>query len=145
MATIIFYEKPGCANNTRQKRLLMEAGHALVVHDLLQTRWEPEQLRAFFGQRPISEWFNRAAPRVKSGEIVPEALSESDALAVMLADPLLIRRPLMESGDRREAGFDPERISEWLSLAGPELNAHNPQDLERCARTRHCPAPVEAR
>ena len=35
----------------------------------------------------------------------------------MLADPLLIRRPLMESGGRREAGFQPERVAAWIGLA----------------------------
>ena len=65
MATILFYEKPGCANNARQKRLLLDAGHELIVCDLLATRWTAEELRAFFGGRPVSEWFNRAAPRVK--------------------------------------------------------------------------------
>ncbi len=55
MATLFFYEKPGCANNARQKRLLMEAGHELIVRNLLETRWEVGELRAFFGGRPVSE------------------------------------------------------------------------------------------
>lgn len=138
MATILFYEKPGCANNARQKRLLLEAGHELIVRNLLETRWEPGELRAFFGRRPVSEWFNRAAPRVKSGEIVPEVLDEARALALMLEDPLLIRRPLLQVGERREAGFDTARIHDWI---GPLENTAPRQDLERCQRTQHCPSP----
>lgn len=141
MATIIFYEKPGCANNARQKHLLTEAGHQLIVRNLLETRWEAGELRAFFGQRPVSEWFNRAAPKVKSGEVVPEGLDEAGAIALMLADPLLIRRPLMQVGARREAGFDPERIRTWL--AGGETEAIPGQDLERCVRTQPCPSHTE--
>ena len=35
MATITFYEKPGCINNTRQKKLLEAAGHQVVAKNLL--------------------------------------------------------------------------------------------------------------
>ena len=35
MATVIFYEKPGCVGNAKQKRLLADAGHEVVPRDLL--------------------------------------------------------------------------------------------------------------
>jgi nitrogenase-associated protein len=139
MANVIFYEKPGCANNARQKRLLMEAGHELIVRNLLETCWTAEELRAFFGDKPVSEWFNRAAPGVKSGEVVPEALGEQDALDLMLEDPLLIRRPLMQVGERREAGFDTQRVQEWIGLAAIAAATAN---LEQCRRAEHCPTPA---
>ena len=117
MAHVIFWEKPGCAGNARQKALLVRSGHTLDVRNLLSEPWTASGLRAFFGARPVSEWFNKSSPRVKSGEVRPEALDEAAALTLMLADPLLIRRPLMESGGRREAGFQPERVAAWIGLA----------------------------
>jgi hypothetical protein len=30
MATVHFYEKPGCINNTRQKKILAAAGHEVL-------------------------------------------------------------------------------------------------------------------
>lgn len=117
MAVVTFWEKPGCANNTRQKALLAASGHTVVARSLLAEPWEAPRLRAFFGDRPVAEWFNRASPRVKSGEIVPETATEAVALALMLADPLLIRRPLMEVADRREVGFDTARVDAWIGLA----------------------------
>ncbi len=48
-------------------------------------------------------------------------MEEAAALALMLADPLLIRRPLMQSSGRREAGFEPERVRAWLGLAEPRV------------------------
>lgn len=128
MATVVFYEKPGCRNNTRQKQVLAAAGHVVVPRNLLQEPWTAERLRGFFGNRPVAEWFNRAAPRVKSGEVVPEAVSAEAALAMMLAEPLLIRRPLLEADGRREVGFDAERIAAWL---GPLGDAGS----EACPRT----------
>lgn len=129
MAKIIFYEKPGCANNARQKQILKAAGHELVSRNLLLETWTAESLRAFFGELPVSEWFNRAAPRVKSGEIIPEQLDSTAALTLMLADPLLIRRPLMECEGRRIAGFDTSRVAAWL---GAPLSAD--ADLQTCRR-----------
>jgi nitrogenase-associated protein len=116
MTHIVFWEKPGCAGNARQKALLLASGHTLDVRNLLAEPWEAERLRSFFGARPVAEWFNQSSPRIKSGEVKPEALSEDEALALMLADHLLIRRPLMEADGRRDSGFDPARVSAWLGL-----------------------------
>jgi nitrogenase-associated protein len=119
MATVIFYEKPGCAGNARQKRLLAEGGHTVVTRDLLTWAWTTESLRPFFGDRPVAEWFNKAAPAVKSGEIDPASFDEEAALEAMIAKPLLIRRPLMQVGDRRETGFEPALVEAWIGLAAP--------------------------
>jgi nitrogenase-associated protein len=117
MATVVFYEKPGCASNARQKMLLAAAGHTVLARSVLTEKWNPQRLRAFFGALPVAEWFNANAPRVKSGEVRPETLAEPAALALMLADPLLIRRPLMEVEGQCRAGFDPEVVQQWIGLA----------------------------
>ena len=118
MADVIFFEKPGCGGNTRQKALLEQAGHRVIARDLLSHPWTPETLRPFFGDRPVADWFNRAAPAVKSGELVPEAMDETAALAAMVERPLLIRRPLMQVGDRRDCGFETDRVDAWIGLGG---------------------------
>ncbi len=141
MAHVIFWEKPGCAGNARQKALLAASGHTLDVRNLLSEPWTAAELRAFFGARPISECFNRSSPRVKSGEVRPEALDEPAALALMLADPLLIRRPLMQSEGRREAGFEPERVRAWLGLAEPRVPVTD-ACVHEAARTAAEPAPA---
>ena len=95
MATIQFYQKPGCATNARQKRMLEAAGHTVIAKSLLTERWSVEALRGFFEAMPVQAWFNPASPRIKSGEIVPEKLDAASAVALMVDDPLLIRRPLV--------------------------------------------------
>lgn len=141
MVTVIFYEKPGCINNTKQKALLLAAGHVVEAHNLLLTPWQPEQLRLFFGNRPVAEWFNRTAPAIKSGQVVPEQLDADTALALMVADPLLIRRPLMQVGDRREVGFDTPQVDQWIGLQAWDesqrmvATALQQQDLQTCPHT----------
>lgn len=116
MARVLFFEKPGCINNTRQKKLLAESGHEVEARNLLTEPWTPERLRPFFGARPVAEWFNRSSPKVKSGAVVPERIAADQALAAMCADPLLIRRPLIQVGDRRECGFDESLVDAWIGL-----------------------------
>jgi len=132
MANVIFYEKPGCANNARQKQLLETAGHRLDVRNLLDEAWTAEGLRSYFGGRPVAEWFNKAAPRVKRGEIDPARLTAEEALALMLSDPILIRRPLIEALGKRVVGFDQPSIDAWIGLAA---GAASDRDLETCRRT----------
>jgi nitrogenase-associated protein len=131
MATVIFYEKPECANNKRQKRLLMDAGHTVIAKNLLTETWQAEQLRLFFEGLAVRDWFNYSAPAIKYGEIDPETLNEQQALALMLENPLLIRRPLMQVGEQRKAGFDPAQVDKWLGLTA--INTE--QDLESCPRS----------
>ncbi len=137
MAHVIFYEKPGCGGNARQKALLRAARHTLDVRDLLSAPWNTESLMAFLAPLPVAEWFNRAAPAVRSGEVVPDALDAQSALALLLARPLLIRRPLMAIGEQRMAGFDAGRVHAWIGL-GPNAPAAD-APLEGCAAaTGHC-------
>ena len=139
MTTITFYEKPGCSNNTKQKGLLAAAGHEIVARNILTESWTKERLSSFFNNRPVADWFNRAAPRVKSGEIVPEQFDADTALQLMLQDPLLIRRPLIEADGRKEIGFDQELIHGWLGLTP------SGSDLETCPRSdSHTPCPIPA-
>lgn len=139
MAEIVFYEKPGCAGNARQRRLLEEAGHRLTVRDLLAEPWTMTSLRPFFGDRPVADWFNRAAPAVKSGAVVPEAMDEDSALAAMLETPLLIRRPLMQVGEERACGFEAEQVDRWVGLGTvPEGR------MEGCVRPEMPPCPAPA-
>lgn len=107
---ITFYEKPGCGGNARQKAALAGLGHMLDVKNLLAAQWDKEELRGYFGAKPVEEWFNYTAPAVKNGSIEPSKMSEEGALEAMMADPLLIKRPLMRIGERKISGFDPKEI-----------------------------------
>jgi nitrogenase-associated protein len=140
MTSVVFYEKPGCTNNVRQKKMLANAGHELTVLNLLTEPWTAARLRSFFGDAPVAEWFNRAAPKIKSGEIDPAVLDEETALGLMLAEPILIRRPLIEAADRRASGFDPEHVHAWIGLEPIDAR---PADVESCRRNPN-PSPPEA-
>jgi len=128
MAVVVFYEKPDCSGNAKQKKILEAAGHTVVARDLLAIPWTDDGLRAFFARLPIADWFNRNSPAVKSGEIVPEDCDEAAARALLRRHPLLIRRPLLEVEGVRRVGFDVAAIDAWIGL-GADLPG---EDMEVC-------------
>jgi nitrogenase-associated protein len=142
MSHLVFFEKPGCGGNARQRAALQAAGHTLERRNLLTAHWTAEALFAFLAPLPVPQWFNRAAPRIKSGEVVPEALDAEAALALLIAEPLLIRRPLMlnTADGSRMVGFDTAAVTAWIGL---EPSAQRPSSLEGCASpTPSCTTPT---
>jgi nitrogenase-associated protein len=126
MTELVFYEKPGCVGNLKQQKLLTSQGIDYVVRDLISEPWSAQRLRPYFADKPITQWFNTTAPRIKSGELSIETLDENKALALMVEDPILIRRPLLEYRDLYQSGFEAGAV---LTALGVVLNpAENLQD-----------------
>ncbi len=137
MSDLVFYEKPGCVGNNRQKTILREQGISFEVRNLLTTLWTADSLRAFFADTPVSQWFNDSAPRVKSGDIAIDQLDEVSALRLMVDDPILIRRPLMACDGYKQSGFVPGPVLAHLGIRLDEA-----QDLQSCPRvTQPCEEP----
>ena len=138
MAQVIFYEKPGCISNARQKKLLRNAGHNVVAIDLLKTDWNRNLLLNYFNNIPVPLWFNKSSPKIKSGEIEPDKLTPEKALQLILKDPILIRRPLLKVDNQYKVGFDFTEVDQWIGLntgiddADKDMNAVS--DLESCSR-----------
>jgi nitrogenase-associated protein len=142
MTHVIFYEKPGCGGNARQRAALETAGHTLERRNLLTTHWTGDSLLSFLNPLPVADWFNRAAPSVKSGEVQPDTLDAAAAITLLLQEPLLIRRPLMQRSDdgTRHVGFETAAVDAWVGLG---TNPASPRTLEGCASpTEHCAAPA---
>ena len=117
MNIVIFYEKPGCTTNKKQKKLLRESGCMVVRRNLLEHEMSLEELRSFFKGKSLSDWFNPNAPQLKSGYIKPQDLSEKQALKLLLMEPILIKRPLMIIGKHRIIGFDQDQVEKILNIS----------------------------
>lgn len=131
---VVFYEKPFCAANTAQKKLLRQSGCILIERNLLEHGLDAEDLRAFMGDKKVSDWFNPAAPAIKNGEISPETLNEAEAMNLLMSNPILIRRPLMIIGSEKLCGFDEKKVSEILDRyveAMPKINCMEKGCLEK--------------
>ncbi len=114
MKIVLFYEKPGCVTNAKQKKSLRAAGAIVIERNLLENGMTLNELAQFFGNAPHTEWFNPNAPKIKSGEVNPLLLSKTAALQLLMRDPILIKRPLMVIGGKKLCGFDQKRVEELL-------------------------------
>lgn len=140
MTVVHFYEKPGCLTNAKQKHWLVSAGLMLIVHDLLREPWyeNRQTLRSFFGTKPVKDWFNPNAPDIKNGAVNPESLDENQAIALMVEQPLLIRRPLMEIENTRYAGFDIDRLNADHRLSIKDPAAVSPESCSQLEKHERC-------
>ena len=130
---MIFYEKTGCKGNARQRALLEAHGYSLEVKSILDEAWTIETLRPFFGSLPVAQWFNDKAPEIKSGEVDPVSFDEKGALSIMLEQPILIRRPLIDRDGEKFCGFG-SAVEAALGLTAPDGDYEACQEpTERCA------------
>lgn len=114
MATITFYEKPGCINGEKQKNILEAAGHKLQCINILSHSWSREELLRYVRGKGVNTIVNYTAPKVKNGEINPEELTFEEAVALMIKDPILIKRPLIQIDSLYIQGFDDDRLKPYL-------------------------------
>jgi len=130
MTRIVFWEKPGCMGNARQKALLATGNHDIESHSLPGSA----DLLAYLDPLPVPDWFNRGARRVKEGEVDPDGVDREQALDILIADPILIRRPLMEIDGTRLVGFDLERVEALIGkLPSTErVDRVRGENLEKC-------------
>lgn len=136
MKLILFYEKPGCSTNAKQKQSLRETGCMIIARNLLQHDMNEAELFSYLEKRPYVEWFNLNAPVIKSGELDPHTLSAQQALELLLNNPILIRRPLISVQGQRMCGFDKKAIE---TILGISLQT---QEEEKCSSTSTCFSPV---
>ncbi|MCH9812912.1 MAG: arsenate reductase family protein [Epsilonproteobacteria bacterium] len=113
-SVVIFYEKPGCATNHKQKKLLQAHGCTLEVKNLLETKFSPETLISFFAPLRVDQWFNPNAPQIKNGSIDPQKMSAEQAILAMKKEPILIKRPLLKIKGQSLCGFDTTLLSTIL-------------------------------
>lgn len=131
---VVFYEKPFCAANAKQKQILRASGCTIIERNLLEHDLDKETLRTFMGEKNVADWFNPAAPAIKNGEISPDALNEEAAMELLMSNPILIRRPLMVIGSEKLCGFDEKKVSEVLERyvePMPKINCMEKGCLEK--------------
>ncbi|MDD2789042.1 MAG: arsenate reductase family protein [Sulfurimonas sp.] len=141
MRIVIFYEKPGCVTNAKQKAALREAGCSIIERDILSNGMSESELGSFFVNLPVEKWFNMNAPQIKNAEINPKTLDAATAMALLMQNPILIKRPLMIISKRKLCGFNQwfvqRLLKTELSEKVPTYCSHidtllNPTEEELC-------------
>ena len=129
----IFYEKTGCSGNAKQKELLKSHNISFSVKSLLDTSWSKETLSEFFKGLEIKDIFNPFAPQIRDKEIDISKLSKDEAINLMIKNPILIKRPLLDINGVKICGFDIEKINELLNT-----NIDTNKKLNTCSSSDSC-------
>jgi nitrogenase-associated protein len=129
----IFFEKSGCGGNARQKELLKKHNITFEVKDLLNTKWSYDDLVGYFEGLEIVDMFNSFAPQIRDKQIDISKLSFYEAINLMIRNPILIKRPLLDINGVKICGFDIEKINKLLNT-----NIDTNKKLNTCSSSNSC-------
>ncbi|MGY8678002.1 ArsC family reductase [Bradyrhizobium sp. UFLA05-153] len=108
MPTTIYGIK-NCDTMKKARAWLDSSGVAYDFHDYKAAGVEKEKLKAWSDKVGWEALLNRAGTTFKKlPEADKEGLNEKKALALMLAQPSMIKRPLLEMGGKLLVGFKPD-------------------------------------
>lgn len=101
---ITFYWYPKCSTCRNAKRWLEEHEIPFEAINMVATPPQPEQLLAWIqsSEAPLTRFFNTSGMKYRELQLkekVPTMIAQ-DAADVLATDGMLIKRPLLVSGDR---------------------------------------------
>ena len=85
---------------------LSHKGILLDERDFFSQRFNEEELRALIGGLPVADYFSFNSPSFKKLGLSREDLSDGQLLRMMIAEPRMVRRPLIQIGDDLIVGTD---------------------------------------
>jgi arsenate reductase len=74
--------------------------------ELFKEPMSADDLRRLLNGRPVSDIFATRSPTYKKLGLAGQQLSDDDMLRLMVENPQLIRRPIVQVGDQLVIGFD---------------------------------------
>ncbi|MEC5387636.1 ArsC family reductase [Uliginosibacterium sp. H3] len=106
--TITLYGIPNCDTVKKARTWLSEQGIAYVFHDFKKEGLTAERLQDWMQRADWQKLLNtRGTTWRKLPESDREAPDAGKAKALMLAQPSLIKRPVVDTGKGLLVGFDP--------------------------------------
>ena len=104
--TVTLYGIRNCDTIKKARAWLETHGVAYEFHDYKLAGIDEARLRSWVRELGWERLLNRAGTTFrKLPDADKEGLDEDKAVALMLAQPSMIRRPVLDLGDRRLAGF----------------------------------------
>ena len=111
-STITIYHNPRCSKSRQSLALLEDKGAApRVVHylDTPPTEAELKSLLRMLGLSP-RELMRRGEAAYQENNLDKDSLSDDDLIRVMVANPILIERPIVVGDGKAVIGRPPERV-----------------------------------
>ena len=113
---IEIYGIKNCDTMKKARAFLDECGVAYVFHDYKSEGIAADKLRTWVGQVGWEKLLNRAGTTFrKLPEAERQGLTEDKAVSLMLAQPSMIKRPVLKAGSKLLVGFD---ATQYECIAG---------------------------
>ena len=116
MTEVVIYHNPKCSKSRQTMALLEERGIKPTVVKYLEappTATKLKALLSLLGMAPRELMRKNEAP-YKELELAKVDLSEDQLVRAMVANPVLIERPIVEANGKAAVGRPPERVLEIL-------------------------------
>jgi arsenate reductase len=114
--TVTIYHNPRCSKSRQTLALLEERGIAPRIVDYLKTPPSAAELKGILktlGLRP-RDLMRKGEPRYAELGLKDRDLDDDALIALMVANPILIERPIVLSGGNAAIGRPPESVLEIL-------------------------------
>ena len=111
----ILYGIKNCDSVKKAKKWLEQENIAYDFHDFRSDGLSPELLQAFIKDADISALLNKRSTSFRNlADDIKNNLTDQVAQEAMLAQPTLIKRPLLKYGDTLLVGFKDKQYQETL-------------------------------
>ena len=121
---VTIYGIKNCDTMKKARVWLDSHGVAYEFHDYKLAGAPREKLKAWAGEVGWETLLNRAGTTFrKLPDAEKEGLNESKALALMLEQPSMIKRPVLEAGGKLLVGFKPEIYASEVKSSGAAKRA----------------------
>ena len=114
--TFTLYGIKACDTMKKARSWLDEHQNAYQFHDYKSAGIDAAQLRKWCQEHGWQTILNRAGTTFRKLDDAQKAdLDQERAIALMLAQPSMIKRPILDLGDRTLVGFKPDLYSSALA------------------------------
>ena len=112
--TITLYGIPNCDTVKKARTWLLDHGHAFAFHDFKKQGLERATVEGWLAQTDWEVLVNRKGTTWrKLDDPARAAVTDKDsALTLMLANPSVIKRPVLAGAGPLQVGFTPERYAD---------------------------------
>lgn len=109
---VTIYGIKNCDTMKKARAWLEAHGVEYAFHDYKAAGIEPSALKAWAGEVGWEVLLNRAGTTFRAlPEAEKQGLTEAKAIALMAAQPSMIKRPVLDLGGRLLVGFKPEQYA----------------------------------
>jgi arsenate reductase (glutaredoxin) len=111
---IKFLQKPSCTTCRKARLFLEQHGAELELRSLDEQRLSEDELQQLIGDRDYIPFLNPRNELYRSRNMKEHAPGRSEAVKLMVANPNLIRRPVVISGKKIILGYDEQGFRNLL-------------------------------